>query len=828
MSLRILPTFVAILFIFSASASPAQETKEPGSSAVTQAQPAKVTEILPAVESPQFPIAQEKINGWKQWLDAGERTLRFRSISDSDLADLRSQASSRLADAQELIDAMAPRLDAANARAAELAPDPKSSAQQSDDVKLERARSLAEVSVRQSIIQQTKLISVRLQQLIETVSDRRRSRFTDSVLARSQGLISPSLWVSVASSAPDAATNSVSLAKMWWATIVSQPLAAIIMSMGLAAVLFIGYVSPFWRLIAVWTDRSATMEPVSDERRVRAATAIVLVGGLLPALLSFALYQLLFAVGLLPTDVASVARVLLAGVVLVAFLTKLSIALFAPGLPTWRLLGVNESVADELPKLTATIGFVISIGLVLRTILLSASAGDALSLVADGLTAIAVSLLFMRALRLVAGADKAEHDDPAASQAPRSAFRLLIPVGWVFATIGTVAPLAGFIALGRFVSHELVLVVAIGMTLTLLTMYSDVLVGSTFSFGGRMEHFLRRSAGLSQSAIRKLSVVARAFFRLALITCAIFLVLATWGMNKEDIASSFSSAFFGFSVGSITFSPSAIIVALAVLIVGVAATRIVQRWLERDFLPETSLDAGVQSSIGTGAGYVGVIAAAAVALSYIGLNLQNIAIVAGALSVGIGFGLQSIINNFVSGLILLVERPIKVGDRIEVGTRMGVVRRINVRATEIVTYDNLSVIVPNADLISGQVVNWMHGSFSARLSVVVGTSYNANPDRIISILLEIAQSHDRVLSSPAPFAILSDFAADALEFKVFFHVANIGVDAGVANEIRLEILKKFRAENIEIPYTQRDIHIRDLDRIEGIIRGLNERSTSSG
>ena len=287
---------------------------------------------------------------------------------------------------------------------------------------------------------------------------------------------------------------------------------------------------------------------------------------------------------------------------------------------------------------------------------------------------------------------------------------------------------------------------------------------------------------------------------------------------------SLSAAFFGFSIGKFTISPSAILGAILVLIIGVAATRAIQGWLESRFLPETNLDFGVRSSIRTGVGYIGIILAVFIALSYVGLNLQNIAIVAGALSVGIGFGLQSIINNFVSGLILLVERPIKVGDRIEVGARMGVVKRINVRATEIATYDNVSVIVPNADLISGQVVNWMHGSYTARLSVKVGTSYNADPDHVIAVLLDIAGNHPRTMKSPAPFANLGNFGADALEFTVFFHVANIGADGGVADEIRLEILRRFRKEGIEMPFAQRDLHIRDLGRIEAMVRAAGRRN----
>ena len=154
---------------------------------------------------------------------------------------------------------------------------------------------------------------------------------------------------------------------------------------------------------------------------------------------------------------------------------------------------------------------------------------------------------------------------------------------------------------------------------------------------------------------------------------------------------------------------------------------------------------------------------------------------------------------------------------------MGVVRNINVRATEIETYDNVSVIVPNADLISGQVVNWMHGSYIARRSVMVGTSYDADPDRVIAILLEIVAEHPRALKSPGPFAILGNFGASALEFTVFFHVGNIGVDAGVANDVRLAILKRFRWEAIEIPYAQQDLHLRDIDRIEALVRELYGR-----
>ncbi|MGL4560191.1 MAG: mechanosensitive ion channel family protein, partial [Afipia sp.] len=442
----------------------------------------------------------------------------------------------------------------------------------------------------------------------------------------------------------------------------------------------------------------------------------------------------------------------------------------------------------------------------------------------EGVVALTEAFLFMVALRITTHAEKDdnEEDQSAAAAVNRSAWRLLIPLGWLLAATAVLGPLAGFVSFGGFVAREMILVVIVLMAAVLLSRFADALIAATFSFYGTVGRFLRQTAGLSSPAVRQIAALLNGFVQLALMAFAVFMILATWGISFDDVFGSLSAAFFGFSIGQFTISPSAILGAILVLIVGVGATRAIQGWLESRFLPETNLDFGVRSSIRTGVGYIGIILATFIALSYVGLNLQNIAIVAGALSVGIGFGLQSIINNFVSGLILLVERPIKVGDRIEVGARMGVVKRINVRATEIATYDNVSVIVPNADLISGQVVNWMHGSYTARLSVKVGTSYSVDPDHVIAVLLDIAGNHPRTLKSPAPFANLGNFGADALEFAVFFHVANIGADAGVADEIRLEILRRFRKESIEMPFAQRDLHLRDLDRIEALVHSFGK------
>jgi potassium efflux system protein len=781
------------------------------------AAPEAADEKLPAVPPPQFLRTQSKLDGWKQTLDEIEPALRTRGTPDATLAKLRDQAAAAQSGARDLIGSVTPRLEAATTKAAQLAPDPKAKTPQSDDVKLERAKLLAEVAARQSIIQQAKLINVRAQQSLDMISDRRRTIFADSVLQRSASLINPSFWMAVAAAVPPATGRLIDLVSDWGNLLSSQPLRAALGFAVIGLVLLGFFLSPWRRWQSRWTSRDPAIANPSVLRKTSAAAAIVLDGAAIPGIAFFLLYQAIVALGILPDRMSSVVEALFFAITFAFFFVRLTNAVLAPDRPSWRLIGLDDAAANGIMPIAVLLGFVIAIGAALGATNAAIGAPVELSVASQGVTAIAKALLFMAALRVAAGAET-DDDETAAATAKRSAWRLLIPVGWAMAVVALLAPLAGYVAFGRFLSNEMIVVVAVLMTTVLLSQFVDALITATFAFHGRIGRFLRQTAGLGSSAVRQISAVLAGFVQLALIGIAAFVVLTTWGVRSEDVVGSVSSAFFSLTIGNFTISPSAILGAIVVLIVGMAATRAIQRWLEGRFLPETSLDIGVRSSIRTGAGYIGVILAVIVALSYVGLNLQNVAIVAGALSVGIGFGLQSIINNFVSGLILLVERPIKVGDRIEVGARMGVVKRINVRATEIVTYDNLSVIVPNGELVSGQVVNWMHGSFSARLSVMVGTSYDADPDKVIAILLDIVAGNQRALKSPEPFAILGKFGADSLEFTVFFHVGNIGVDSGAANEVRLEILKRFRKEGIEMPFAQRDLHLRDIDRLEALVR----------
>lgn len=229
----------------------------------------------------------------------------------------------------------------------------------------------------------------------------------------------------------------------------------------------------------------------------------------------------------------------------------------------------------------------------------------------------------------------------------------------------------------------------------------------------------------------------------------------------------------------------------------------------KQVLSKYSDDIGVRQSIGTIIQYLFVILGAFIIIQNSGVNLGSLNVLAGALGVGIGFGLQNIANNFISGLIILFERPIKVGDRIEVGNVTGDVVKISSRASTVNTNDNISIIIPNSDLINKQVINWSHNDRRIRFHVPFGVSYKEDPTVIKELIIEVAKANKDVLKRPAPDVLFIGYGDSSIDFDLLIWT-NTYIDKPIIlkSQLYYEIFEKFKEHNIEIPFPQRDLHLK--------------------
>jgi len=291
----------------------------------------------------------------------------------------------------------------------------------------------------------------------------------------------------------------------------------------------------------------------------------------------------------------------------------------------------------------------------------------------------------------------------------------------------------------------------------------------------------------------------------------LLVLLKIWGMSETGFAYIMRMLNQGIVVGQFEIVPIKLLWGVLALVLLIGATgwlkhRLGERWLTR-----TRMERGARDAVVTISGYVGIAIAIIVGLSVAGVQFTNIALIAGALSVGIGFGLQNIFNNFVSGLILLFERPVKTDDWIVVGQTEGLVKRIRIRSTEIKTFDNADVIVPNSELIQAQVTNWMLRDPFGRVIVQVRVAYGTDPEEVRDLLERIGRDHPRVITdavlAPPPEALFRRFGDYGMEFELRVFIRDIDYFLVVQSDLYFAIEREFRAQGIVIPYPRQDIAI---------------------
>nr|WP_319391801.1 DUF3772 domain-containing protein [uncultured Cohaesibacter sp.] len=773
-----------------------------------------------SIANAQTGDAKDQTDSMIARLDQIEATLNRKTLSDQTYTSLRADLTQIDTEAKALQDKLQPQLQETQARANTLKPADQKDGTEANPETEELAKRRQELQTQLSELDaQIKLVSsaiVRSEQLSNRITVARQQRFTSQLLERSNTILDPTLWVK--GLAGLITTWRVTLTLLSdWASYLSTKAADQIWSM-LAMLLFVILLifGPLRILLFVGLSRLASLESPTALQRSYFASWAVLVYTIFPVAILWAITLILSNANLLPGRI----ELLLDHLSFVVFSGSLSYGLarvlLAPGRANYRLLKLETGDARKIfsVALALIVTFVVETLVNQVDELLFAPLETTIFL--NGVAAVLIAVLVFIGLRLLIAAQPDQSVAPVESEEVQNGFslprfiRLLQPLVWLVCLIVAAAPILGFVSLGAFVAEQMGrLFVILGLLGILSALIDNFLLEYLGSTDGPKQR-ISKAMGVSKSAVNQLGVLLNGIVRVLLYLSAALLIFSPWGVESTDFLSSLKNAIFNVKLGDLTISPVNILGALLVFIIAIVLLKSVERWIEQRWLPATNLDSGLKSSIQTSLGYLGVIIAAMIAFSYMGLDLSNIALVAGALSVGIGFGLQSIVNNFVSGLILLVERPIKTGDWVVVGSDQGYVRKISVRATKIETFDRATVVVPNSELISNRVMNWMHNGSMGRIIVPIGVSYDADPEQVRQILLDVADANGYVTSYPAPVVYFMDFGASSLDFELRCFVQDVNNSMTAKSDLRFAIFKALKDARIEIPFPQQDVHVRSV------------------
>ena len=777
---------------------------------------------------------QQTLDAWKVEIDQIAAGIQREGQTDKHLAELRARAERIREAANELITSETPRQVAFEARLKQLGPAPQAKDDEPAPVEAEAVKAerdeqqklLAEVQGR---IKQGQLIDLRAEEIIKTIADRRRDRFAREMIERSRSAFDPTIWLEALQSLPGT-FNSLRYLIGDWASLMAARGLETALAVGSVIVTLVVVLFAMRRRLALFTERDPTVVDPPRLRKAAVAAGIVALNVAVPVGGLYGIARALELFDLNPDRISLFLDALIVGVGAAAAVYGVALALFAPAKPSWRMVPVGDVTASRIVGLSVVLAVTHGLGVTIARLMNVVAAPVAEVIAYAGFFAVVDAVVVMAALKAAARSLTGDEAAPAdGAESGRSVlWRWIVPLGWMVAIAAVVAAIGGWVALASFLTTQMVRTGFLLGALYILLELADEAILTTFHETTRVGAMLTRSMGLGRERVEQIGVVLSGATRLLIIAVAVLVALTPIGVSSQDVMADAKVAFFGFKIGGFTFSLSTVLSGIVFLTLGIAVTRAVQGWLDERFLPRTRLDVGLKNSIRTAFGYVGYLLAAMLAFSVVGLDLRNLAIVAGALSVGIGFGLQSIVNNFVSGLILLAERPIKAGDLVEIGAEKGFVRKINVRSTEIETFDRASLIVPNSSLISGNVKNWMHRDLTGRCVVNVGVAYGAEPEVVREVLLECARGHAKVLRFPEPNAYFVNFGDSALEFRLVCTVGNVTDVFGVESDLRFAIMARLRDRQIDIPYAQRDIHIRQLDDLRGLVDAIFGRSGSLG
>ncbi len=768
-------------------------------------------------EAVKVPFNQQA-EGWVRTLDWAEVQISIQSYwDDKALARLRARVDDVAVEAKATRAKAETELAAVD-RLLQALGDPAAEAEEPAKIMQLRAAYKAERDSIQTRFSQSGLVMARSEELQRTLTQLSQQERFSRLLNQVPLPIRPSV---IAEATPQLLGYLGSLLEapvVWWRSISAETDGYRLASHALAILLLAALLG--WTVrhfIIKWFGRDKSIERPSYTRRVGGALAEGVSGGLVPALIFTGLYFRLTSDSAILTGLfRDLAEQFCIAAILVVTGWSLPRAVMASGHPGWRLIDVGEVEARQIQRRLLAVTLLFATDILLRVgfsnLTVSESFLSVYSLVFSGSEALGILWLTPGRLWVSAERSLIERDAKAGLGSRKirvsliSFWRLVRRLVAAIATVAILAVVFGFAALGtRLVYNILASALVIALLILVRSLLREVIGFSTSS------RFAQAKLGLLHGTRTLIKFWLRTALDLTLLFFGVVLLVATWGAPFDEVWFWIGKFMDGFTIGEVTISIGDILLAVVVFSVVLLLTRLGQRFLTDTLLPASRFDTGLSHSISGGLGYFGLFLAITLAVLVLGVDFTSVALIAGALSVGIGFGLQNIVNNFVSGIILLIERPVRVGDWVIIGPNEGTVKTINVRATEIETFQRASIIVPNSELLSTAVTNWTHKDRFGRVDVPVTVVSDCDPKRVEAILLEIAKAHERVIDWPESFVLFQKISGEGLTLEIKCFTADVFWQFVIASDLRFAIHKRLAEEGIALALPHRVIHQAAVD-----------------
>lgn len=730
----------------------------------------------------------------RQQLDTATSTLKASELPGDDaLRRMRTDALAAQTQSTDIAERIAPQLAAIEARIGEIgAPTPGT--KEDADIASQRAtlgKTRAALDAQGKL---ARLLAVEAEQLAAQLATLRRSEFQARLGERTSSILAAIFWTDLRAGLPRdlqrvAALGSdlaVSAQGMQTAVWLIAPLALI---------------AALWALHGVLnraTHWLTTRAPSGRLRRSLHAAIVVLRWTLAFGVMAGTLQSLLAWQPGLPSATEAALSSLAAVLWFSGFLYGLTSALLCADRPSWRLLPIPDAVATSRRWFPLQVTLASLATWLVERLAALVNASLSITVALTCLVALAMALVVVLALMRAERIWRQELARDGARARP-TWLALVAGLNWLVLVGAVASLLAGYVAFGSFAVKQVLWAgIVLGSTYLIAALIDDTLMAWLGATPQAPGDAAPADAGQPPPPSAQIAVLASAALRFAVLMFALMLLLAPFGEGPADLWRRSGQWREGLAIGEFRLQPTALLQALLVLVLGLGAVRVLRRWLTSRYLPTTTLDAGMRASATSLFGYAGVVVVVALAMAALGIGLERIAWVASALSVGIGFGLQAVVQNFVSGLILLTERPVKVGDWVALGGVEGDIRRINVRATEIQMGDRSTVIVPNSEFITKIVRNVTLADPLGLVQVKLPVPLGSDAQQVRELLLAAFDANTDVLDTPAPSVLLDGIERGQLLFNATGFAKSPRVTGGVRSALLFDMLQRLQDAGITL------------------------------